>query len=90
MFTLSNSSDNRGVPIWALAVLPLAFRYCEISFIGALYNATTGPVTTATNERSFSALRYLETYLRFTTKEAHLNALALLFVHRHLIFILNM
>ena len=30
---------------------------------------TTGPVTTATNERSFSALRYLETYLRFTTKE---------------------
>ena len=31
---------------------------------------TTGPITTATNERSFSALRYLETYLRFTTKEA--------------------
>ena len=31
---------------------------------------TTGPVTTGTNERSFSALRYLETYLRFTTKEA--------------------
>ena len=40
---------------------------------------TTGPVTTATNERSFSALRYLETYLRFTTKEARLNEL--LFVH---------
>ena len=30
----------------------------------------TGPVTTATNERSFSALRYLETYLLFITKEA--------------------
>ena len=29
---------------------------------------TTGPVTTATNERSFSALRHLETYLRFTTE----------------------
>ena len=32
---------------------------------------TTGLVTTATNERSFSALRYLKIYLRFTTKEAH-------------------
>ena len=41
----------------------------------------TGLVTTATNERSFSALRYLETYLRFTTKEARLNGLVLLFVH---------
>ena len=45
---------------------------------------TTGPVTTATNERSFSALRYLETYLRFTTKEARLNGLVLLIVHRDL------
>ena len=32
-------------------------------------------------KRSFSALRYLKTYLRFTTKEARLNGLALLFVH---------
>ena len=45
---------------------------------------TTGPVTTATNEGSFSALRYLEIYLRFTTKEARLNGLVLLFVHRGL------
>ena len=45
---------------------------------------TAGPVTTATNERLFSALRYLETYLRFTTKEARLNELVLLFVHRDL------
>ena len=45
---------------------------------------TTGPVTTATNERSFSALRYLKIYLRFTRKEARLNGLALLFVHRDL------
>ena len=30
----------------------------------------TGPVTTATNESvSFSAPRYLKTYLQFTTKE---------------------
>ena len=30
----------------------------------------TGPVTTATNERSFVALRYLKTYLGLTEKEA--------------------
>ena len=29
----------------------------------------TLPVTAATNERSFSALKYLKTYLRNTTKE---------------------
>ena len=45
---------------------------------------TTGPVTTSTNERSFSALRYLKIYLHFTTKEARLNGLVLLFVHRDL------
>ena len=45
---------------------------------------TTGSVTTAINERSFTALRYLESYLRFTTKEARLNELVLLFVHRDL------
>ena len=42
----------------------------------------TLPVTTATNERSFSALKYLKTYLRNTTKEVRLNSLALLHVHR--------
>ena len=46
---------------------------------------TTGPVTTARNKRSFSALRYLKTYLRFTTKEDRLNGLALLYVHRDVI-----
>ena len=42
---------------------------------------TTGAVTTATNGRLFIALRYLETYLRFTMKKARLNGLVLLFVH---------
>ena len=42
----------------------------------------TLPVTTATNERSFSALKYLKTYLRSTMKEIRLNGLALLYVHR--------
>ena len=45
---------------------------------------TTGPVTTATNERSFSALRHLEANLRFTTKEGRLIGLVLLFVYRDL------
>ena len=42
----------------------------------------TLPVTTATNKRSFSALKYLKTYLRNTTKKVRLNGLALLYVHR--------
>ena len=41
----------------------------------------TLPVTIATNKRSFSALKYLKTYLRNTWKEVRLNSLALLFVH---------
>ena len=45
---------------------------------------TTRPVTAATNKRSFSALRCLETYLLFTTQEVRLNGLILLFVHRDL------
>ena len=56
--------------------------YRSLKFL--LQILTTGPVTTATNERSFSALRYLKAYLRITTKEARLNGLVLLFVHRDL------
>ena len=37
--SLSIFFDNRGVPIWPLAALSLAFRYCEI-FLGALYNTS--------------------------------------------------
>lgn len=43
----------------------------------------TLPVTTATKERSFSALKYLKTYLRSTMNQTRLNGLALLYVHRH-------
>ena len=39
-------------------------------------------VTTATNNHSFSTLKYLKAYLRNTTKEVRLNGLALLYVHR--------
>jgi len=40
------------------------------------------PVTTTTNERSFSTLRRLKTYLRSTMGEDCLNGLASLNVHR--------
>ena len=35
-FTLSNSFYNRGILIWPLAALSLAFRYCEIFLWRAL------------------------------------------------------
>lgn len=43
---------------------------------------TVLPVTTATNERSFSTLRRLKTYLRSTMSEHRLNGLASLNIHR--------
>ena len=46
---------------------------------------TTGPVTTAMNKRSFSALSYLNTCSRFTTKEDGVNGFASQYVHRDLI-----
>ena len=42
----------------------------------------TLPVTTATNERLFSAFKYWKTYLRNATKEVRLNGLTLPYVHR--------
>ena len=45
---------------------------------------TTLPVTTATNERSFSALIYLKAYLRSTMIKACLNDTALLYAYRDL------
>ena len=44
----------------------------------------TLPVTTATNKRSFSAFKYLKTYLQNTTKEVRLNGFALVYVHREI------
>jgi hypothetical protein len=39
-------------------------------------------VTTATGEKSFSALKYLKKYLRFTMIEDRLNGLAHLYINR--------
>ena len=49
-----------------------------------LQTLKTLPISTATNDRSFGALKYLKTYLRTTMKEARLNGLALLYVRRDL------
>jgi len=40
------------------------------------------PVTTATSERSFNALKYSNNYLRSTMSDNRLNRLAFLYVHR--------
>ena len=42
----------------------------------------TIPVTTATSERTFSALRRLKTYLRTTMGQERLNHLLLLYCHK--------
>lgn len=42
----------------------------------------TIPVTTATGERSFSALKYIKNYLRSTMGEQRLNGLAHMFINR--------
>jgi hypothetical protein len=42
----------------------------------------TLPVTTATCDRSFSALKYLKNYLRPAMTEDHLNGLAHLYINR--------
>ena len=47
-----------------------------------LHVLATLPVTTATNERAFSTLKYIKNYLRSTMRETRLNGLSLLYVHR--------
>ena len=42
----------------------------------------THPMSSASNERSFSNLKRIETYLRNSVGEARLNGLAMLSIHR--------
>ena len=55
---------------------------CEVDKLLRIY--LTIPVTTATAERSFSALRRIKTYLRSTMSEERLNKIMLLHVHKDL------
>ena len=76
--------EGDSLPYKTLGMLLSAKEIHTYPSLEVLQISTTGPVTTATNECSFSALSYLETYLWFTTKEDRLNGLVLLFVHRDL------
>ena len=59
------------------------FDFMDSYLLAALIRKlATLPGTTATNKRSFRALKYLKTYLQNTTKEVRLNGLVLLYVHR--------
>ena len=81
-YWLRHAGDS--LPYNTLGVL-LSAKYIRIMFGSSSSNIATGPATRTTNERSFSALRYLKTYLQFTTKEHRLNGLALLCAHGDLI-----
>ena len=54
------------------------------SFAVLIQILATLPITTATNKRLFSALKYLITYLQNPTKEVRINGLALLYVYREI------
>ena len=63
--------------------VPLAREmFCEVDKLLRIY--LTIPITTATAERSFSALRRIKTYLRSTMSEERLNNTMLLHVHKDL------
>jgi len=65
----------------ALEVLPVA--YSEV--IKLVRIAMTIPVTTAGNERFFSVLKRVKTYLRSTTSDERLSHLMLMSVERSLV-----
>ena len=60
---------------------PLAFPNLHIAF----KILATLPVTSCSCERSISVLRRVKTYLRSTTSEGRLNALALIHAHREVV-----
>ena len=62
--------DGDSLPYNTLGVLLSAKKIHTYPSVEVLLQIlTTDPVTTETNERWFSALRYLEIYLRFTTNK---------------------
>ncbi|XP_074030566.1 52 kDa repressor of the inhibitor of the protein kinase [Leptinotarsa decemlineata] len=64
-------------------------RYMFPAVFKLLQILATLPVTSCTAERSFSTLRYLKDYLRNSSKEARLNGLALLYIHKDVSAILE-
>jgi len=71
------------VPQSAIETLRVAIELGTYPAICVLLQIfATLPVTTATGERSFSALKYIKNYLRSTMKEERLNGLAHLYINR--------
>ena len=64
----------------ALRVASELATYPSLTILLRIFAAL--PVTTATAERSFSALKYIKNYLRSTMTEPRLNGLAHLFINR--------
>ena len=64
----------------ALGVATVLGTYPSISILLRIF--ATLPVTTATGERSFSALKYIKNYLRSTMGEERLNGLAHMYINR--------
>ena len=74
-------------PLQALIIAEEMDSYPSLAFLIQILSYSTNH--NCHKERSFSALKYLKTYLRNTTKEVRLNDLALLYVHRDISLILN-
>ena len=64
----------------ALAIVSQLGTYPALSVLLRIF--ATLPVTTATGERSFSALKYIKNYLRSTMTDERLNGLANLYINR--------
>ena len=71
---------------WSITTIAESLQACDSSIypnISVLLRIfATIPVTTATAERSFSALRLLKTYLRATMHEERLNGLVVMAIHK--------
>ena len=76
----------KSAPSERLSTVAEALQSCDSSMCEnikiLLQIFVTLPMSSATAERSFSALRLLKTYLRSTMREERLNGLALMFIHK--------
>ena len=66
----------------ALAALAACDKVIYPNVFRLLQLLATHPMSSASNERSFSTLKRIETYLRNSVGEARLNGLAMLSIHR--------
>lgn len=58
-------------------IIPVANRICRLAF--------TAPVTVASNERVFSKLKFVKTYLRSTMTDSRLDSLLILFSEKDIV-----